>query len=75
MSRSKKKTPIMGIASDSDARYEKYLHGKRRAKVRELLSHGDFDGAEVELPYDGMDSCKDGKQWFNALFHPEWLRK
>lgn len=76
MSRSRKKTPIMGITkASSDAWYKKYLHGKRRAKVRGLIYWGDFDGAETDIPYDWWETEKDGRQYFDPRKHPEWMRK
>lgn len=76
MSQSRKKTSIMGIAAErSDAWYKKYLHGKRRAKVRRLIYWEDFDGAKVDIPYDWWDTVKNGRKYFDQKEHPEWMRK
>jgi hypothetical protein len=65
----------MGIASTSDKWYKKILHGRRRARVRDAINTGEYEDAEIDLPYEEWAAPKDGKQVFNPDKHPEFMRK
>jgi len=81
MSKSYRKTPIMGLASDSDKWYKIYLHKKHRRKVNIMLQHGIYDGLSHNIPYDSYSSPKDGKTDFFGLkkkdlkFYKKLMRK
>lgn len=69
MSRSRRKTPIIGFAADSDRWYKKYRAGKERARLKALLRHQKFDEAMfVLVPWDWWDSCKDGKLYLKEEY-------
>lgn len=78
MSRSRRKTPIMGITkADSDHRWKKMAARELRHRVKQELNtthDGDrFAGKRWDL-VNPWSSEKDGKQW---LRDPEsrWMRK
>jgi hypothetical protein len=65
MSHSYKHTPIMYNASNrGNKEYKKYVWHRERAKLRECLSHGDYESIECRLQlYDSWDAPGDGKGW------------
>ncbi len=71
MSHSIRHTPIFGnTGSKSSKSYKAALHGRERARVRELIVHGKYDEAEVELaPWNAWDDPRDGKV-YHANFYP-----
>jgi hypothetical protein len=77
MSRSYRKTPIIGVCgSDGMRAYKAYRAGQERARVRGKLAHGDYDGLEFELaPWDEWDCPRDGKEWWgDELPIREWRK-
>lgn len=81
MSRSYKKTPIIGNAGISDKSYKQFINRRKRRSVRQKLQVGIFDGLDQNIPYDSWDSNKDGKHCFielkkkNPKFYEELMRK
>lgn len=85
MSRSKKKTPIMGMTSGGgQKRFKQDAHRSERAKVKILLSTEQYDSLPDPKTYGNeWDSPRDGKQYFGlsrtdpewAEFFDEWMRK
>jgi len=76
MSRSRKKHSFHGITTSiSDKWYKKLFHRKERARVRDKINQRDFDGLEIELPYDDWASSKEGKIFFDKREFPELMRK
>lgn len=81
MSRSYRKTPIMGLAAASDKWYKRTLHKQRRRQWRELLLRGNIDDLFVEKKYDWYACNKDGKLTFfnykkkDPSRYAEWMRK
>lgn len=76
MGKSRRKTPIIGwTKAESDRWYKKLLHGQRRRLVRDAINTGNYEEAEIELPYEEWATPKDGKQVFNPNKHPELMRK
>lgn len=79
MSRSKKKTPITGMAcTQSERQDKKEWHGRMRSKVRESLAHCDGEDTPVVRDKDVSDTwdfAKDGKRWFDKLKFPKLTRK
>jgi len=73
MSRSRRKTPIIGITSaSSDARFKKSEHARERVAVKVALAQG----SEPPSPRLFGDPClseKDGKQYLPD--RPNYLRK
>lgn len=65
MSRSRRKTPIRGLAGDSEKKDKQILHGKKRSKVRTLLKKDPEN--YIEPDYDELHNvwsmAKDGKMW------------
>jgi hypothetical protein len=79
MSRSVRKTPIIGIAGDSDKSFKKAENKRKRAQVKVALNNAD-DLENVELPDekeygDPWASNKDGKQYLGWDTNPKWMRK
>jgi len=76
MSRSHRKHSITGhTTSESDKWYKRFFHRKERARVRNLLSHCQYEELEFELPYDDWSAPKDGKKYFDREEFPELMRK
>jgi len=75
MSRSFKKTPIVGNACSKSERFAKKNRSHReRVALRKAISHE--DEADVQLiPWDEWDTGRDGKHRFNPEEYPEFLRK
>lgn len=76
MSRSRRKTPIMAIAGDTDKPFKVQEHQKQRSKVKALLKQD----PEADLPDekefgDPWDSMKDGKQWIREEIREKYMRK
>ena len=77
MTHSYRKTPIKGnTKSESDKWFKRVSNKKARAKVRELLSHAEYDLLQVYSPkYDWWSSPKDGKRYFGDLEDEEYIEK
>lgn len=79
MSRSRKKTPVCGLAyCDSEKEDKRIWHRRMRAAVLVRLHNADPD--EVLLPHEHeigelWNLGKDGKHRFDPREHPELLRK
>jgi len=76
MSRSRRKTPIMAIAGDTDKPFKVQEHQKQRSRVKALLKQD----PEADLPDekefgDPWDSMKDGKQWLREEIREKYMRK
>ena len=70
MSRSRKRTPIHGIADGSEKKDKKIWHSRMRAKEREAIHRGDEvfpDEKEVSNPWS---MAKDGKRYW--AFDENW---
>ena len=65
MTHSYKHNPIFGtVGSKSSKWYKKMLHGQERARIRNLIAHGQYELAELVLaPWDAWDDPRDGKRW------------
>lgn len=77
MSRSYRKTPIVGMTTaESDKEFKRQCHKAARQAEREALAHVDMDTehVEIERPDMGGYGEKDGKQWLGDRF-PEEMRK
>ena len=81
MSRSYKKTPIIGIAEDVSEKKDKVrAQRKERNAVNRFLRRIDEDEWDGFIPitkptFDPWSAAKDGKGWFDEEKHPEYLRK
>lgn len=76
VSRSRRKTPIIGFAGDTDKPFKVQEHQKQRSKVKVLLK----SDPEADLPDekefgDPWDSMKDGKQWLREEIRDKYMRK
>ena len=82
MSRSRKKTPICGIAKcDSAKPYKKERAGEERTRERNLIHQAalgdEVAGERLEVeqaPWNEWASDRDGKQWLGDR-HPKAMRK
>jgi hypothetical protein len=73
MSRSRRKTPVIGITTCRSERSDKVIwHGRMRAKEREALAHGD-DPPTVNAVSDVWTMGKDGRQRCDPK--SKWMRK
>ena len=76
MSRSRKKTPIIGhTKAESEKAFKQAEHQRERTAVRDALRTGsEILPAEKEFgnPWKGD---KDGKQWLRGPDRDKWLRK
>ena len=73
MSRSRKKYPIgsrAGASPGAEKWFKTYCNGVWRARVRALISQGDYDGALVDdwsnHAANSWTWPKDGKDWFDS---------
>lgn len=78
MSRSRRKTPIMGITcARSDRPFKASEHRRERSAVRRALATAD----DAAMPHgkafgDPWKAPKDGKAWMPLYIdHSRWLRK
>jgi len=67
MSRSFRKSPFRGLASNSDKWYKKFLHKRERRKAKISLKSGRFDINYQIFSYSDWDAPKDGKTDFRDL--------
>jgi len=66
MSRSRRKTPIIGITkSESDRRDKVLAHRRQRRRVRTALASGRAEVVTRRKAGDVWAFAKDGKQWFD----------
>jgi len=73
MSRSKRKTPIIGIAGHTDKPFKEVEHRRERRAVKVAIR------VEADMPSpkrfgNPWSSCKDGKMYFEDR-DPKWMRK
>ena len=67
MSRSRRSTPILGIAcsQSGEKQYKRYRAKKERAKVKEAFAHLRYDDLTFEQePWDEWDCARDGKKYY-----------
>lgn len=75
MSRSRKKTPVIGnVGCRSESYYKRLRAGERRTRLRAKLAKGDYDAAEVDLPRSGYGP-KDGKRWVGRFRDEDWFER
>ena len=78
MSRSKKRTPISGIAGASSEKQDKRLYNRRYRRVCEQFLRVNPAG-ELMPHLRGYSNpwamAKDGKVWFDPEKYPERMRK
>jgi hypothetical protein len=78
MSRSFRHTAIHGIAGQSDKIGKRILHGKMRARSRQILAKDpeEFAAPQPEVVYNEWSMEKDGKRWFgNDRDAKKYMRK
>ncbi len=80
MSRSKRKRSFCGIYGlfDSEQDFKRVWHRRMRAMIRQRLLEPDFDAILLPLDIEAGEiycSIREGKKWFDAREHPEWMRK
>lgn len=81
MARSRRKTPIHGIAScDSEKKDKQILHRKLRLEHKRQIQNctenlGAEELAKPNEVYSIWEMAKDGKAWFDADAHPSLMRK
>jgi hypothetical protein len=74
MSRSYRKTPVYAQAGCKSAKwFKRQTHQKNRARLLKYLAHEDYDGAEVDPPYDMWSDPRDGKFYDRDHFDGEEL--
>ena len=74
MSRSRRKTPIVGITTaDSDKLFKQAEHRRERRTVKALLDAG-AEPPPAKTFGDPWDGQKDGKQWLDEP-PPKLMRK
>ncbi|MBW3637192.1 MAG: hypothetical protein KY445_12135 [Armatimonadetes bacterium] len=79
MSRSVRKTPVMGWAACKSEKRDKIIwHRRMRAMIRQRLYQENMD--EILIPLDNevgnvWAMGKDGKGWFDSRQHPKLMRK
>ena len=79
MTRSRKRTPIQGnTLAESEQRDKHTAHRNKRRLVRQLVKTEQMDLASIVDVRDVSSTwsfAKDGRHWFDAKRHPQWLRK
>jgi hypothetical protein len=77
MSRSRRKTPICGIAGTSEKKDKKILHGKLRTRAREMLSRDPEDYIEPQYNevHNVWSMAKDGKMYWPKKYENWWYYK
>ena len=79
MSRSYRKTPIIGNCADSDKKDKREYNKSLRELTKIAFRKGQLDNIPL-YKLDGnhndiWDWAKDGKHYFNPKKHPELMRK
>lgn len=76
MTRSRKKTPIFGMACHNGMKwYKRYKHGQERARAKDAIHHGQYELAEDELaPWNEWDSPRDGQRYWYAPDNEHWKK-
>jgi hypothetical protein len=76
MSRSRRKTPVMGITkAESDTRDKVLAHRRQRRRVRTALASGRVEVATRRKAGNVWDFAKDSKQRFDPRRWPQLRRK
>lgn len=81
MSKSYRKTPIMGICGGGmQKRFKQYEHRAERSTIKIKLKMEDYDNLPHPKTYGNeWASPRDGKMWFGNLFdhddYVKWMRK
>lgn len=80
MSRSRRRTPIIGnLNADSEQDDKHHAHRRKRRLVRTLIAaRNDFDMAsivDVRHVSSTWGFAKDGRHYFDAARYPQLLRK
>lgn len=76
MSRSTRKTPIVGITKAPSEKNDKRVAQRRfRRKAKVSISQGEDPPEDLNEIADVWTFDKDGKQFFNEDEHPELMRK
>lgn len=78
MSKSKRKTSIVGWATTDSEKQDKRLYNRRYRRACKQILNTNFE-CEL-LPHlreysNPWAMGKDGKHWFNAKEFPKWMRK
>ena len=75
VTRSKRRTPIVGVAGTGAGPYKQVRAGQERARLRTLLASGREAEVDRELaPWDEWACGRDGKQWVGDT-KPREMRK
>jgi hypothetical protein len=75
MSRSRRKTPIMGITTaESDKSFKVAEHRRERRAINAALGKTE-DLPHTKLFGDPWESSKDGKHVFDPVRYPGYMRK
>jgi hypothetical protein len=78
MSRSRKKTPIIGnCGAESEKKDKKFAHRAERKRINEVL-HEDPESEilpERREAYDNWNFSKDGKHYIKGSVDPKLMRK
>jgi len=81
MGKSYRKTPIIGIAGDSEKKDKQIANGKFRKRSKQKLHEEDLDGLPYDLDevYNKWSMAKDGKTYLDpdSDYYKEgkWRRK
>ena len=75
MSRSKKKTPIIGNAGTSDKEDKRRANRVFRRREKDAIRKDKDPPEDLNEVSDVWDFSKDGKQMINLEDHPELVRK
>jgi len=72
MARSRRKTPICGVAADSNKEFKSKEHRRERRKVRQMLtkSEDDYNLPSPKKYGNSWDSPKDGQIYFGDYKFP-----
>lgn len=76
MSRSMRKTPIVGFTTADSEKTDKRVANRRlRRRVRQLLDEHSDVLPHVREVFNAHDMSKDGKGWFDPKRFPQYMRK
>lgn len=77
MSKSRRHTPIRGMAGGSEKKDKKYIHKKLRKKSKFLLQNlfEEYIEPKKEEMLDEWNMAKDGKIWFGDFKDKEKLMR
>ena len=75
MSRSKRKTSVIGIAGDSDKEGKQGSHRKFRRREKDAIRREIDPPEDLDEVSDAWDFDKDGESYFDPDEHPELMRK